>query len=158
MLIIFLLEVLGDLKIQLTSIVNFYDRATPVKSKKRRLAMLTEPTILTISIGWKIFKKIVIIYKIINFKLFRGTSVEDSITCTDPKGSCARNVCECDKTFAVNAAVLYTHDLWDHHHHSHNFNRVNNNVVNNKVVTSKKNIRYFFRISSTRCEITKISL
>ena len=51
MLIIFLLEVLGDLKIQLISIVNFYDRATPVKSKKRRLAMLMGPTILTISIG-----------------------------------------------------------------------------------------------------------
>ena len=58
MLIIFLLEVLGDLKIQLISIVNFYDRATPVKSKKRRLAMLMGPTILTISIGWKICRKI----------------------------------------------------------------------------------------------------
>ena len=57
MLIIFLLEVLGDLKIQLISIVNFYDHATPVKSRKRRLAMLMEPTILTTLIGRKICKK-----------------------------------------------------------------------------------------------------
>jgi len=59
-----------------------------------------------------------------SYNLNRGTSVEGSITCTDPKGSCSRNVCECDKTFAVNAAILYSHKLWTVHHHGINFDRV----------------------------------
>jgi hypothetical protein len=50
--------------------------------------------------------------------------LENAISCTDAVGSCARNVCECDKTFANNAAVLYTHDIWDDHHHGLDFNRV----------------------------------
>merc|ERR1712066_1034265 len=58
-----------------------------------------------------------------SYNLNRGVNVDKSITCTDPKDSCAREVCECDRTFAINAAILYSHNLWDDHHHGINFNR-----------------------------------
>merc|ERR1711935_1035290 len=48
-------------------------------------------------------------------------NIENSITCRDAEGTCARRTCECDKHFAIHAAEHFYQ--WDENNHGLDFDR-----------------------------------